>query len=84
MTDWVVENKLSLSSTEESVLFFVSQRERYGLELIEAFSDLSKGEWQLNFGTVYPCLRKLEERGYVSSRQESASQFCRFKLRIDR
>ena len=59
---------LRLSPKEALVLGMLisGARERYGLELVE----LSKG--QLRRGTIYVTLGRMEEKGLVSSRRESA------------
>jgi PadR family transcriptional regulator len=55
-----------LSSIEEVVLKMLCHeaRELYGLKMIEA----SKG--RLKRGTIYVTLGRMEEKGYISSRQE--------------
>jgi PadR family transcriptional regulator, regulatory protein PadR len=57
----------SLSGKETLVLeLLVSAKEMYGLELVAA----SDGE--LKRGTVYVTLGRMEEKGYIISRQEDA------------
>jgi DNA-binding PadR family transcriptional regulator len=53
-----------LSGKESIVLNLLLQEELYGLELVRR----SKGA--LKRGTVYTTLRRMEEKGYVASRQE--------------
>ncbi len=57
-----------LSPKEEAVLSSVLFRERYGLEIIEAVKEASKGKIQLGFGSLYPTLHKLEKKGFVTAR----------------
>jgi DNA-binding PadR family transcriptional regulator len=54
----------SMSHTESLVLELLRGRERYGLELVDA----SKGT--LKRGSVYVILARMEEKGFVESRQE--------------
>lgn len=54
----------SISATESLVLDLLEQRERYGLELIEA----SGGN--LKRGSIYVTLGRMEAKGFVTSRQE--------------
>jgi PadR family transcriptional regulator, regulatory protein PadR len=54
----------SMSRTESLVLDLLRGRERYGLELV----DTSHGA--LKRGSVYVILARMEEKGFVESRQE--------------
>lgn len=54
----------SMSRTESQVMHLLRGRERYGLELVDA----SGGE--LKRGSVYVILARMEEKGFVESRQE--------------
>ena len=58
------ESLPSISSTESLIVELLRDRERYGLELIEA----SGG--RLKRGTIYVTLARMEEKGFVVSRQE--------------
>ena len=59
----------SMSHTESLVLELLrGSRERYGLELVDA----SKGA--LKRGSVYVILARMEEKGFVESRQEERPQ----------
>jgi DNA-binding PadR family transcriptional regulator len=57
----------SMSRTESLVLDLLRGRERYGLELVDA----SRGS--LKRGSVYVILARMEEKGFVESRQEERS-----------
>jgi PadR family transcriptional regulator len=57
----------SMSRTESLVLDLLRGRERYGLELVDA----SRGT--LKRGSVYVILARMEEKGFVESRQEERS-----------
>lgn len=54
----------SISSTEVLILDLLEQRERYGLELIDASAGALKR------GTIYVTLSRMETKGFVESRQE--------------
>ena len=53
-----------MSLTESLVLEVLGGRERYGLELVDA----SNGA--LKRGSVYVILARMEEKGFIESRQE--------------
>ena len=54
----------SMSKTESLVMELLRGRERYGLELVDA------SEGALKRGSVYVTLARMEEKGFVDSRQE--------------
>src|SRR5687768_10001699 len=54
----------SMSRTESLVLDLLRGRERYGLELVDA------SDGALKRGSVYVILARMEEKGFVESRQE--------------
>ena len=43
----------------------------YGYEMIETLQEKSQNVFQLKAGTLYPLLHSLEEKGYVSSYEDS-------------
>ena len=54
----------SISSTESLLLDLLEDRERFGLELVEASGGTIKR------GSVYVLLARMEAKGFVDSRQE--------------
>lgn len=58
----------SMSRTESLVMELLRGRDRYGLELVDASSGTLKR------GSVYVTLARMEEKGFVESRQESKPQ----------
>lgn len=56
----------SMSRTESLVMELLHGRERYGLELVDA----SNGT--LKRGSVYVTLARMEEKGFVESRQDDS------------
>jgi DNA-binding PadR family transcriptional regulator len=61
------DDPLDLTPTEEMVLNVV-HRERYGLEIIDVIAKTSGGKRKIGFSSLYPTLKKLEEKGFVTSR----------------
>ena len=57
----------SMSNTESLVMDLLSGTERYGLELVEASGGALKR------GSVYEILARMEEKGFIESRQEGRS-----------
>ena len=62
------DDPLNLTLTEESILNALIFRERYGLEIMNAIARASQGKKKIGFSSLYPNLRKLEKRGFVTSR----------------
>ena len=58
----------SMSRTESLVMDLLRSRERYGLELVEASCGTLKR------GSVYVILARMEEKGFVESRQEERTE----------
>lgn len=54
-------------STRLAILQMVSERERYGYEIITAIRERTKGALEVAEGNVYPALHALEQEGYVTS-----------------
>ncbi|MDJ0742189.1 MAG: PadR family transcriptional regulator [Xenococcaceae cyanobacterium MO_167.B27] len=62
------DDPLDLTLNEEAILHTLIFRERYGLEIMNAIAEASKGKKTIGFSSLYPTLRKLEKRGFVTSR----------------
>ena len=54
-------------STRLAVLQLVSERERYGYEIIAAIRERTNGALEVAEGNVYPALHALEAEGYITS-----------------
>jgi DNA-binding PadR family transcriptional regulator len=54
----------SISTTESLLLDLLDEGERFGLELVET------SEGRVKRGSVYVLLARMEEKGFVESRQE--------------
>src|SRR2546422_6383201 len=63
--EWTAE--LKKGSIQLSLLALLSGEPKYGFQLIKEIRELSEGFFDLKEGTLYPALRRLEERGFVRS-----------------
>jgi DNA-binding PadR family transcriptional regulator len=56
---------------EELILLAIAGKsEIYGLEIASVIAKASEDKVQLNYGSLYPHLNRLEKKGYISSRWE--------------
>ena len=62
-------NLQRISHVEESILTVLNSYELYGLEIIDAVEAGSGGKLKLGYGTVYPTLRRLEDKEFVQGRR---------------
>ena len=62
------DRDLEISSVEEMVLTILRRSELYGLEIINAVQEATQGKRRLGFGSLYPALHQLEEKGMVKGR----------------
>lgn len=54
-------------STRLAILQLVSERERYGYEIIVSIRERTKGALEVAEGNIYPALHLLESEGYITS-----------------
>ena len=54
-------------STRLAILQLVSERERYGYEIVTSIRDRTKGVLEVAEGNVYPALHALEAEGHITS-----------------
>lgn len=54
-------------STRLAILQLVSERERYGYEIVTSIRERTKGVLEVAEGNVYPALHALEAEGHISS-----------------
>ena len=66
-----------LSATDESILNAFFGKELYGLQIIEAFNEVSKGTRTISIGTLYPILSRMEKQGLVSSQFHNGSSLAK-------
>lgn len=63
--DWTAE--LKRGSIQLCLLSLLNEDSKYGLQIINELRDRSGGFFDLKEGTLYPALRRMEERGYLKS-----------------
>ncbi len=61
-----------------AVLGLLAERPMHGYELISALEERSGGRWKPSPGSIYPALRRLEHRGFVTSSDDDGKR--RFEL----
>lgn len=54
-------------STRLAILQLVSERDRYGYEIVADISDRTKGALALAEGNIYPALHGMENEGFITS-----------------
>lgn len=54
-------------STRLAILQLVSERERYGYEIVTSIRERTKGALEVAEGNVYPALHALEAEGHITS-----------------
>src|SRR5574342_51289 len=64
-SEWTAE--LKKGSIQLCLLALLSGEAKYGFQLIKELREVSAGFFDLKEGTLYPALRRLEERGFVRS-----------------
>ena len=57
-----------VSPREELIILALAGKELYGLQIAKAIAEASEGFEQIRIGTLYPTLKKLEEKDLVTSR----------------
>ncbi len=63
--EWTAE--LKKGSVQLCLLALISKQQKYGFQIVKELRELSDGFFDLKEGTLYPALRRLEERGFVES-----------------
>ena len=63
--DWTAE--LKRGSIQLCLLALLAKQEKYGFQILHELRERSNGFFDLKEGTLYPALRRLEERGFVQS-----------------
>ncbi|WP_310488299.1 PadR family transcriptional regulator, partial [Chamaesiphon sp. VAR_69_metabat_338] len=60
---------------EELILLAIAGKsEIYGLEIATDIAKASEDKVQLNYGSLYPYLNRLEKKGYITSRWEEENE----------
>ena len=63
--EWTAE--LKKGSVQLCLLALLAHEEKYGFQIVRELREMSNGFFDLKEGTLYPALRRLEERGFVES-----------------
>ncbi len=64
--EWTAE--LKRGSIQLCLLALLAKDEKYGFQILHELRERSNGFFDLKEGTLYPALRRLEERAFVESR----------------
>lgn len=56
------------------ILDLISEKPRYGYEIIRALENLSQGMYSPSAGAVYPTLQMFEEMGYINATQSEGKK----------
>ena len=60
-------------STAMLLLRLLEERDRYGYQMIETLRERSEHSFDLKAGTLYPLLHALEQKGYITARDEPSA-----------
>lgn len=63
--EWTAE--LKRGSIQLCLLALLAKEDKYGFQILRELRERSNGFFDLKEGTLYPALRRLEERGFVES-----------------
>ena len=63
--EWTAE--LKKGSIQLCLLALLTKEPKYGFQMIKELREATEGFFDLKEGTLYPALRRLEERGFVKS-----------------
>jgi DNA-binding PadR family transcriptional regulator len=56
------------------VMHLLSQKPRYGNEVMEKITDRTSGQWVANPGAIYPLMTMLEEQGLITGEWEDPTK----------
>jgi PadR family transcriptional regulator, regulatory protein PadR len=62
-----------ISGIDEGILTALVGNKLYGLQIIDAFNQVSNGTRTISVGTLYPVLARLEKQGLISSELHDGS-----------
>ena len=66
-----MSRELKRGTIELVLLTLLSDRERYGYEIVSAIEEWSGGRLEVRDGTLYPVLYRLEEAAFIEPRWET-------------
>lgn len=67
----MVSRELKRGTIELVLLTLLTDRERYGYEIVSTIEEWSGGRLEVRDGTLYPVLYRLEEAGFIEPRWET-------------
>ncbi|MGY4691101.1 PadR family transcriptional regulator [Salibacterium sp. K-3] len=56
------------------ILSVLTERDSYGYDIIKQVKETSEGYFEVGEGTLYPSLKRMEKKGYISSYYENIGQ----------
>jgi PadR family transcriptional regulator, regulatory protein PadR len=62
-----LDKELMKGSIDILLLSEVGTTDKYGYEIVQSLKHKSKDTYQMSEGTLYPALKRLERKGFVSS-----------------
>lgn len=62
-----MDREMMKGSIDLLLLSLIAQRDSYGYEMTRALKQLSDGAYEMSEGTLYPALRRLERKLWISS-----------------
>lgn len=67
-----IDKSLAAGSTAMLVLKLLQDEDMYGYQMIETLAKRSDNTFDLKAGTLYPLLKTLEDKGYITSYEQNA------------
>lgn len=61
---------ITLTKLEEEILSLLRGQTLYGLQIVQAYEEVSGGKRTISIGTLYPTLSRLESNGFITSYME--------------
>ncbi len=64
-----------ISPIQFLILLQLNEESKYGYEILKTLREQFRGIWEPKTGTIYPALRRLEERGFVATERKGDKDF---------
>jgi len=64
-----------ISPIQFLILLQLNEEPKYGYEILKTLREQFRGIWEPKTGTIYPALRRLEERGFVVTERRGDKDF---------
>ncbi|SIS45723.1 PadR family transcriptional regulator [Salimicrobium flavidum] len=62
-----MDREIMKGSIDILMLNLISRRDRYGYEIVQDLKQQSEALYNMSEGTLYPALKRLEKKGWLSS-----------------